>query len=99
MMLRKFSISPNPVGANARFSFEHNQLNTPLKLQLEIFDINGSRVFSKQMEDSYSSNLVVINWDASAGNGARLLPGFYYCRILATVNKTTISLPGKFVKY
>lgn len=99
LMLRNFSISPNPVGASAKFSFEHNQQNTPLKLALAIFDINGSKVFSKQVEDSYSSNLVVINWNASAGNGARLLPGFYYCRILATVNKTTISLTGKFVKY
>jgi flagellar hook assembly protein FlgD len=98
-MLRNFSISPNPVGASARFSFEHNQPNTPLKLQLEIFDINGSRVFSKQLEETYTSNLVIINWDASGANGARLLPGFYYCRILATVNKSTISLPSKFVKY
>ena len=98
-MLRNFSISPNPVGASAKFSFEHNLPNTPLKLQLEIFDIKGTRVFLKQLEESYNSNLVVINWDASGTNGARLLPGFYYCRILATYNKTTISLPSKFVKY
>jgi hypothetical protein len=99
VMLRNFSISPNPVGASAKFSFEHNQLNMPLKLQLEIFDIMGSRVFSKQIEQTYSSNRVVINWDASAGNGARLLPGYYFCRIIATVNKTTVSLPSKFVIY
>ncbi|MFY8166600.1 MAG: hypothetical protein ACOVJ8_08415 [Sediminibacterium sp.] len=99
LMLRNFSISPNPVGTKARFSFEHNQQNILLNIQLEIFDANGNRIFSKPFQASYSSNLVMIDWDASSANGARLLPGFYYCRLIATVNTTTISLASKFLKY
>lgn len=99
LMLRKFSISPNPIQAKARFGFEHNLQNTPLALQLEIFDINGNKLAIIPLESAFSTNRVLVDWDVKMSNGAALLPGMYFCRLIATDKKTTIFLSSKFLKY
>jgi endonuclease/exonuclease/phosphatase family metal-dependent hydrolase len=64
-----FSVSPNPFNSQARFQFDSSEEN----LSLEIYDIYGRQVFSRELE--YGQNNLL--WDAS-----ELSAGLYIARCI-----------------
>ena len=76
---------PNPVIDETCFTFEHNQVGSNLKVQIDIFDIMGRWVtrLSETIEGT-SARTSPVRWDGCGANGERLRNGVYVYRILAT---------------
>lgn len=70
---------PNPVVDKTYFTFEHNQKNTDLSIELEIFNIYGQRVhYEEHQQFSGNSNKIEpILWTGSTSTGATLKKGVY----------------------
>ena len=99
LLIRNFSIFPNPFNSLTQFSFEHNQAATPLSVVLDIYDYNGLKIYSKSIQSLFLSNRVVLNWSGLTTGGNRILPGIYYCRLTVSDAKLTTSLTRKVLKY
>ena len=99
LLIRNFSIFPNPFNSLTQFSFEHNQAATPLSVVLDIYDYNGLKIYSKSIQSLFLSNRVVLNWSGLTTGGNRILPGIYYCRLSVSDAKLTTSLTRKVLKY
>lgn len=74
---------PNPVVEETYFTFEHNQKNTELTVELELFDVYGKRVhYEKHQQYSGNANKIdPIYWDGSTSTGTFLKKGVYIYKI------------------
>ena len=97
--IRNLSVSPNPVQANARFSFEVNNTVDPILVQLEVFDVNGRIHFSTSQKIQLRGNKIVIDWNGRASNGGLVLPGKYYYRIIVTQNGLVEQMINSLLKF
>jgi hypothetical protein len=84
--IRNLSISPNPVQANAKFSFELNNIVDPISMQLEVFDANGRVHFSTNQIIQPSGNKITIDWNGKTTGGGILAPGKYYYKVVIQQN-------------
>ncbi len=74
---------PNPVGDQTTFSFQHNQSEEDMQVQLEIYDMQGRLVNvleDKVLAGGYHSNN--IRWDVTDAQGNALSKGMYLYRLL-----------------
>jgi hypothetical protein len=97
--LRNLSITPNPVQANAKFSFEVNNTIDPILVQLEVFDVNGRVQYSTSQKTQPRGNKILIDWNGRASNGGLLIPGKYYYRIIVTQNGLGEQLINSLLKF
>jgi hypothetical protein len=69
---------PNPFFDKTNFSFEYNQPNTELEIQIDIYSLSGQKVKTLRVP-VYSDGFRVnsIEWDGSADNGVRIGSGTY----------------------
>lgn len=83
---------PNPFNANGgttTFSFEHNQTNTELLIEIQIFNSSGAMVTRLQHQKNSAGNMnTEIKWDGTSSEGNKLISGIYFCKL-------KISLPYK----
>ncbi len=82
---------PNPFTTHTDFYFEHNQLNTLLKVSIQIFTISGKLV--KTIEHTSNNNSFrcgPISWNGLDDFGDKLAKGVYIykLRVKTTENKT-----------
>jgi hypothetical protein len=85
MALTKVLNYPNPFSDKTSFIFEHNQPNTDLKVQIQIFNINGKLIKTIKTNintDSYKIN--PIEWDGSTDSGEKIGKGLYIYRLTVT---------------
>ena len=90
---------PNPMIDLTAFYFEHNQSDFPLKVTLEICDLQG------KILDFQQDNLVPngyrygpIYWDGKNKRGKKLSSGVYIYRVIAiSENGGQIEKSGKLV--
>ncbi len=78
---------PNPVGDQTTFSFQHNQSEEDMQVQLEIYDMQGRLVNvlkDKVLAGGYHSNN--IRWDVTDAQGTPLSKGMYLYRLLLKTN-------------
>ncbi|TRZ73054.1 MAG: T9SS C-terminal target domain-containing protein, partial [Bacteroidetes bacterium] len=69
---------PNPFFDRTTFSFEYNQPNTELNVQIDIYSLTGQKV--KTLRQPLYSNgfrANTIEWDGAGDNGARIGSGTY----------------------
>ena len=97
--LRQLSVSPNPIQTNAKFSFELNNSIDPILVQLEVFDVNGRVHFSTSQKIQPRGNKIMVDWNGLSTNGALLLPGKYYYRIIVTQNGLVEQLINSLLKF
>jgi hypothetical protein len=97
--IRNLSITPNPVQTNAKFSFELNNSADPILVQLEVFDVNGNRHFSRSQKIQPKGNKILVDWNGLSTNGGLLLPGKYYYRIIVTQNGVVEQLLNSLLKF
>jgi hypothetical protein len=84
--IRNLSISPNPVQANAKFSFELNNIVDPILMQLEVFDANGRVHFSTNQIIQPTGNKIILDWNGKTTGGGLLAPGKYYYKVVVQQN-------------
>ena len=99
LLIRNFSIFPNPFNSQTEFSFEHNQLTNPLSVILDIYDANGVKIYSKSIQSLFLSNRVVLHWTGVSAGENRILPGIYYCKLTVSDAKLITYLTRKVIKY
>ena len=97
--IRNLSISPNPVQANSRFSFEINNSKDPILMQLDVFDSNGIRHFSISQNIQPRGNKIIIDWDGRASNGGLLPPGKYYYKVVVLQNGLSEQMLNGLLKF
>jgi hypothetical protein len=82
---------PNPFAGSTQFSFEHNQRNTNLFVEIFISDSQGRLVkrLSERVNSSGSRN-VQLHWNGDTGFGRKLSRGTYFYRIIvSTITQQT----------
>lgn len=78
-----FKNFPNPFTHSTSFSFEHNQANSVLNFEIQVFSLDGKKVKTIRKSitpTGYHSG--VIYWDATTDGGKKLDAGIYIYRIL-----------------
>ncbi len=73
---------PNPFFDNTHFAFDHNQPNTDLDIQIQIFDIKGELI--KTIKTTVNTNgykIEPIEWNGTTDSGAKIGKGLYIYRI------------------
>jgi hypothetical protein len=68
---------PNPFNSATRIDFS---VTRGIGAEVEIFDLTGRRVFSRNLEDARPGNHSIL-WDGRADNGLSLPSGVYLCRV------------------
>ncbi len=90
---------PNPVVDFTSFYFEHNQSNEPMKVILQIIDLNGRIV--KEIRESVEPSgyrYGPIQWSGNSENGSNLSPGIYIYSLTARLsNGKKASNSGKLI--
>jgi flagellar hook assembly protein FlgD len=99
MLLNKVSNFPNPFSHGTSFSFEHNQLENTLNINLSLYNNNGLLLFTRPLNAQYNANRVVSYWDGTNTSGGLLNPGVYYYKITLSNGKETKVLANKLVKF
>jgi hypothetical protein len=73
---------PNPFHESTRITFQHNQAERPVKLEMQIFDLMGSAVKSFYWEGSPSGfQNITFTWDGTNNGGSHAGSGTYIARI------------------
>jgi hypothetical protein len=69
---------PNPFFDKTTFSFEYNQPDTRMEIQIDIYSLNGQKVKTLRVP-AYSDGFRVnsIEWDGSSDSGVRIGSGTY----------------------
>jgi hypothetical protein len=80
---------PNPVTSSTRFSFEHNQPNTELGVEIGIFTLNGQLI--KQINRTVNTGgtrNIQIDWDGHDESGRKLKKGTYIYHIKVSLHNS-----------
>lgn len=85
----------NPATVDANFYVIHNRPDAMLQVKIEIFDINGTRIWTNTTSgraDMYSSS--PVNWNLTNSHGNRVGRGIYLYRATVTTeeNGTTSTM-------
>jgi hypothetical protein len=73
---------PNPFSDYTHFVFNHNQPDTDLDIQIQIFDINGKLIKTiKNIMNTSGFKIDPIEWNGTTDSGARIEKGLYIYRI------------------
>jgi hypothetical protein len=77
---------PNPFFDRTTFSFEYNQPNTELNIQIDIYSLTGQKVKTLRQpiySNGYRAN--TIEWDGASDTGARIGSGTYVYNVKVTM--------------
>jgi hypothetical protein len=89
---------PNPFQTATTFSFEHNQPDQPLRIEIQVFGLNGQLV--KTIRDIYQTEGYKYKskeWDGTADDGSKLQGMFIYRLLLMNENGAVTQETNKLV--
>ncbi len=91
---------PNPFIGTTHFGFEHNQPNTNLLVQINIFTTNGQLVKTIQERvNTGGSRNVQLAWQGDSNFGRKLARGTYFYRIIVSADAQKITRAGILLLY
>ena len=76
---------PNPMSDYTNFTFEHNQKDNEIDVQIRIYDMMGQLV--RTIEEHYygtTARIDPIYWDGTSDRGSKLPPGMYVYYVTIT---------------
>ena len=77
--------TPNPMGDETRFVFDHNQVGNNMKVDIHVFDVMGRWVTTiSDIVAGTTARSTPILWNGCGARGERLRNGIYIYRIVAT---------------
>jgi hypothetical protein len=73
---------PNPMRDNTTFSWETNQVNQAVEIEIRIFTLDGN-IIKTLRENIFNQGFraVTINWDGMTDNGRKISSGLYVYRM------------------
>ena len=80
---------PNPFSDHTWFTFNHNQFEGDLTVEINIFNFYGQHVRTIGPENVFTNGYSIdpIYWNGDSEGGARLQPGIYFYTIRVTNDK------------
>ena len=91
---------PNPFTATTQFAFEHNQPNTSLLVDIQIFSSAGQKVRSIQrLLNTEGTRNVQIYWKGDTDSGQKLAYGIYFYRIIVVAGAQQTQSAGQLLLY
>jgi hypothetical protein len=82
---------PNPMTDHTTFTWETNQVNQPLEVEIRIYTINGSPLKTlKQTIYSQGYRATAIQWDGTQDNGRKISSGLYVYEVKLMVPDGTV---------
>jgi hypothetical protein len=91
---------PNPFNQQTTISFEHNQPNTQLPVEVGIFATNGQliKTIRKTVFTAGTRNCE-IQWDGTDENGQKLKKAIYIYRVVITLGETKFVSAGQMILF
>ncbi|MFL9482439.1 type IX secretion system sortase PorU [Chitinophagaceae bacterium LWZ2-11] len=87
---------PNPFAGKTRFSFEHNQPNTDLKVSIEIYSPDGKLIdIINQTVNTPGTRCTEIEWAGTTKSNEKIASGVYIYRIIVTSKNGTVTAAQK----
>lgn len=89
-LISEFLPYPNPSDGQITFAFHHNLPEEEVRALLQVYNVNGSLVYSKSeklLNSKYRNTQ--LTWDGNSVGGHSITPGVYFCRL------TLVSASGK----
>jgi hypothetical protein len=88
MMIQKLMNYPNPFTDKTTISFEHNQPNTQLPVEIAIFTTNGQLVKTiRKTVFTEGTRNIEIQWNGTDENGQKLKKAVYICQVIITLGE------------
>jgi hypothetical protein len=89
LVVTKLMNYPNPFTTSTRFSFEHNQPNTELGVEIGIFTLNGQllKQISRKLNTGGTRN-IQIEWDGRDETGRKLKKAAYIYHIKVSLHNS-----------
>lgn len=86
LITKNFYCYPNPVVNGTSFFFEHNQPNSALNIEIQIYSISGGLVSRIRIDNAQGGDYRYgpIEWDGCGQQGSPLSRGVYICRLQVT---------------
>lgn len=89
---------PNPFTLSTQFAFEHNQPNTNMLVDIQIFSSNGQKVRSiKRLLNTEGTRNVQISWKGDSDSGQKLAYGSYFYRIIVVADAQQTQSAGQLL--
>ena len=92
---------PNPFNQSTNFKFNNDEIDQPLEIKLEVYDLRGNIVFSLNKTYEFSPEVIDdIHWDGKDLNNYPLPQGIYIYKLQVNnlLNGATITLHNKLFK-
>lgn len=90
---------PNPFTTHTNFQFEHNLINQPIDIQIQIFTISGRLLKTiNQNRISESYRIADIAWDGLDDYGDKLARGTYIYKVTVRTSEGTSKQTSEYQK-
>ena len=74
-------LSENPARNHTQFRIEHDQIGTPLSIEISVFDLVGRPLWHHIEQATPAHSVYTIDYNLTMQGGSRLPPGLYLCRV------------------
>jgi flagellar hook assembly protein FlgD len=99
-VIQKLMNYPNPFNQQTTISFEHNQPNTQLPVEVDIFATNGQLVKTiRKTVFTAGTRNCEIQWDGTDENGQKLKKAIYIYRVVITLGETKFVSAGQMILF
>jgi len=100
MMIQKLMNYPNPFTDKTTISFEHNQPNTQLPVEIAIFTTNGQLVKTiRKTVFTEGTRNIEIQWNGTDENGQKLKKAVYICQVIITLGEHQYVSASQMILY
>ncbi len=79
--LYEFYAMPNPAESHVQFMLVHNQPSSKLNIDINVYNLSGALIFSKDLQIYSDGNTTIYDWDLKDAGGRKLQKGLYLYRI------------------
>ena len=74
-------LSENPARNHTQFRIEHDQIGSPLSIEISVFDLVGRPLWHHIEQATPAHSVYTIDYNLTMQGGSRLPPGLYLCRV------------------